>query len=82
MNEHVRFLPHLRANICPVGSCPAYGAFFMRSEQIFCAANRQRHFGGDRQIYKHNAQAGAFVLKEPTRLRVVLIWPTKLAPSN
>ena len=42
----------------------------------------QRHFGVDPRKYKHDAQASVFARKALTRLRFVLVWPTKVALSN
>jgi hypothetical protein len=39
----------------------------------------QRHFGVDPRKYKHDAQASVFVRKALTRLRFVLVCPTKVA---
>ena len=38
----------------------------------------QRNFGADPWEYKHDAQASVFARKALTRLRFVLVWPTKV----
>jgi hypothetical protein len=42
----------------------------------------QRHIGVDPRKYKHDAQASVVARKGLTRLRFVLVWPTKVALPN